>query len=117
MKLNLMTIHVADLAASLRFYHVLMGLPMVRRFSAKGIEIAMLGENDQPQLELIGDGAPAGNGAGLSVGLKTDDLDEAMAALKDQGVSFGEIISPGPYVRFALTRDPDGTTVQILEEA
>lgn len=117
MKLNLMTIHVADLETSLRFYHVLMGLPMISRFSAHGTEIAMLGENDQPQLELVGDGVSAGNGAGLSVGLKTDDLDEAMAALKDQGVSFGEIISPGPHVRFAFTRDPDGYTVQILEEA
>jgi lactoylglutathione lyase len=116
MKLNLITIHVADLAASLRFYHALMGLPVVSRFSAHGTEIAMLGESDQPRLELIGDGAPAGNGAGISIGLKTEDLEATMAALKDQGVSFGEIVSPGPHVRFTFTRDPDGTAVQVLEE-
>ena len=116
MRLNLTTIHVSDLDASLRFYHDTLGLPIVRQFQGGGGPIAMLGEEGQPQLELVGFGKPAeAVGRGLSIGFVVDDLDKPMAELAGKVPAFKGPVSPNPHVRFAFTADPDGYTVQLLE--
>ena len=99
-ELNLMTIHVADLEMSLWFYHALMGLPMGSRFSAHGTG----SDAWQERSAAWSRSATACRRATARVffGLKTDGLDEAMATLKDQDASLGEIISPGSHVRFAF---------------
>ena len=116
MRFNLATIHVSDFDASLHFYHDLLGLPIVRKFQGGSGPIAMLGQENQPQLELVGFGKPEGQvGAGLSIGFAVDNLDETMARLEGQVPPFKGPVSPNPHVRFAFTADPDGYTVQLLE--
>lgn len=48
------TLNVNDLEESLKFYHELLGLNVFSRFKAgEDTEIAMLGEEDKPKIELI----------------------------------------------------------------
>ena len=115
MKLNLFTLHVRNFEESLHFYHDLMGLPIAVQFVSGDTQIAMLGEQNQPQLELVGAGADAKASIGLSIGLLTEDLDRAMADLKGKVPEFEGPISPNPHIRFAFTKDPDGYIVQLLE--
>lgn len=118
MRLNLTTIHVSDFEASLHFYHDILGLPIVQQFPVGGSKIAFLGQEGQPQLEIIGFGKPEGKGQvglGFSIGILVEDLDKAMAELADKVPPFKGPVQPNPHTRFAFTTDPDGYTVQLFE--
>ena len=47
------TLPVKDLESSLAFYNGVLGIPINRKHSGNGIEMAMLGEENQPKIELI----------------------------------------------------------------
>lgn len=118
MRLNLISIHVSDFETSLHFYHDILGLPIVQQFPVGGSSIAFLGQAGQPQLEIIGFGKPEGKGPvglGVSIGMLVDDLDKTMAELADKVPPFKGPVQPNPHTRFAFTTDPDGYTVQLLE--
>ena len=49
-------------------------------------------------------------------GIATDDLDQAVAALKQQGVKFTqEIMKFGPRVKYTFFTAPDGVSVELLQ--
>ena len=119
MKFNHVTLSVADLEASVRFYKDIVGLEEQRRFSAgPGREIVFLGSGDT-QLELIGGANHNGAelGKGLSMGFVAESLENQIALLRDKGYETdGKIISPQPNVRFFFAKDPDGYAVQFIVE-
>jgi len=47
------TLHVSNFEKSLEFYHEVLGLPVCSRHGGGGMQIAMLGEQDQPKIELL----------------------------------------------------------------
>lgn len=112
------TLTVNDLEESLKFYRDLLGLKVCRRFGGPGSEIAMLGDEDKPKVELICSGKkPEGSAAGISVGFETESLEESLELMKKNG--FNDIVgplSPAPGVRFFFVKDPNGFTVQIVEQ-
>ena len=118
MKLCWITIRVANVETSLHFYHDILGLPVDSRRTMPGREMAMLGESDMPKVELMysEDGKP-GPGAGMTIGLNVDSLQNAMELMKSNGIPImGGPLSPNPHLSFILVKDPDGYTVQLVEQ-
>ena len=114
------TLHVRDLDASLRFYQEVVGLIVRRRFgAAPGSQMVFLGaEGDSAEIELISDGKdqPKDMGSDVSIGFDVKSLDDQIALVREKGVAItGGPVSPNPHVRFFFVKDPDGLTVQFVE--
>lgn len=112
------TLKVSNLDNSLKFYNEILGLPINSRHSGNGIELAMLGEESQPKIELIAN-ANTGNinpGSSISVGILVDSLKETVEFLKNKQIEVirGPIII-NPNTQFAFIHDPDGYEVQLVE--
>lgn len=113
------TLNVNDLEESLKFYHELLGLSVFSRFKAgEDTEIAMLGEEDKPKIELIDNkniDNPI-NAEGISIGFEVDSLDRTMKYLKDKGIAIERgPFSPNPSIRFFFINDPNGIDIQLVE--
>ena len=134
MTINWTTIHVKDMEASLAFYHGLLGLPVAGRMGVPGHdqrdwdfatkfgppehEIAMLGPQDGTKLELLCGGAPIEGpiGLGVSMGFTPDNMGDLLEKLAAAGYAIPEPMSPNPSLRFFFIKDPDGYTVQLVEQ-
>jgi lactoylglutathione lyase len=116
-KLCWVTLHVKDVDKSVAFYNGLLGLPICSRTEFPGGELAMLGAEDMPKVEVISQGeVPEKRGRGVSVGIEVGLLEEAMEKLKQAGVPvLRGPISPNPHLRFFFAEDPDGYEVQFVE--
>lgn len=119
MKFIFATIHVKDLENSIRFYETVIGLRLVRRFpGGPQTEIAFLADGPA-ELELICDkGAklPACQG-GPSLGFSVENLDMAMEDMKRQDVAIvSGPFQPNPATRFFFIQDPDGISLEIIEQ-
>lgn len=112
------TIQVSDLDESIKFYTEFMGLGPVARMGNEEHRVVMLGENGKTKLELINEDRPlpAGVGVGVSVGFAPENLDEMISRLADAGIPAIGPISPTPDIRFFFVKDPDGYTVQLVEQ-
>ena len=112
------TIHVKDMEKSLAFYRDVVGLDLKRRFGgAQGPEMAFLGGNGG-EVELISDGSgrEAQIGSDISIGFEVDSLGDKLASVRETGVEItGGPVQPSPSVRFFFVKDPDGLTVQFVE--
>ena len=118
MKFLWCTLHVKSLEASLHFYQDVVGLDVRRRFGAKpGPLFAFLG-GEGSEIELIEDGrgSPCEYGKDISLGFEVKNLDEAMAFVKEKGISVHSgPVQPNPHVRFFFVQDPDGLQIQFVE--
>ena len=112
------TIQVADLEKSIKFYSELLGLGPIARMGSAEHRVVMLGKNGNTKLELINEDKPLpeGLGVGVSVGFAPENLDEMISRLADAGVPAIGPISPTPDIRFFFIKDPDGYTVQLVEQ-
>ena len=112
------TLNICNMEESLKFYHDLLGLNIFSRFSAGDVEIAMLGKEDKPKIELMCNKHTKieNKGKGISIGFEVDSLDETMAFLQKNNVSVTKgPFSPNPRIRFFFVSDPDGFEVQLVE--
>ena len=118
MTINWTTIHVADIEKSLAFYNGLLGLPVAGRMGVPGHEIVMLGPDEGTKLELISTGEPAPEhpGQGVSMGFTPDNMGELLDKLAAAGVAIPAPMSPNPTLRFYFIQDPDGYTIQLVEQ-
>jgi predicted enzyme related to lactoylglutathione lyase len=102
-KLRTIAVRVNDMDNACRFYQKVLGFELRFRdgdrwaqFEAGGAGIALAGKDEQP-----GDNSVALN-------IKVEDMDAAIARLRESGVAIVEGPTVGPHeVRCAL-RDPDG---------
>jgi lactoylglutathione lyase len=118
MMINFVTIHVADIEGSIKFYNRVLGLQLSRRFSPRpGMEIAFMGGSGV-QVEFIHDGlVPPYKGAGISLGFYVADIEQALALLKENQV---EIVS-GPHVmksgvKLLNARDCNGVELGFVQQ-
>lgn len=112
------TLNVANLENSLKFYHNILGLPISSRHGGNGIELAMLGEDHKPQIELLCSSKVTDiqSGFGISIGIEVDSLEETIEYLNSKGISIIRgPISPNAYTSFIFVSDPDGYEVQLVE--
>jgi lactoylglutathione lyase len=110
------TIYVKDIEASIRFYKEIAGMPVTRRFSEPGAELAFLGDDDT-KIELIQGKFEPHNGGGVSIGVRVDDLEEKMAFIEQRGIKLHSgPFAPSPRTRFFFVSDPDGMLVQFVEQ-
>ena len=119
MKFMWTTLPVSDLEASIKFYSEFMGLGPVARMGVPAHQVAMLGEDGQTKLELIyepGKAIPEAPGGLISMGYAPDDLDAFMAKAAQAGIPAVGPIYPSPDIRFFFIKDPDGYTVQLVEQ-
>jgi lactoylglutathione lyase len=114
------TINCTDLEKSVGFYTEVVGLTVARRFKAgPESEIVFLKGREGSEIELI---YHKGNTAktpkeGISIGFTFDSLDTAIenAAKKGVPVAQGPVVMPN--AKFCFVKDPDGVTVQFVEQA
>jgi lactoylglutathione lyase len=118
MKIDFVTIHVADIERSVEFYHRVLGMQVSRRFSPRpGMEIAFMG-GAGTQLELIHDDKAAPfQGSGISLGFYVTDMDRTVAHLKESGVE----ILHGPVamkngVKLLSARDLNGLDLGFVQQ-
>ena len=118
MKFTWTTIRVRDLDKSLAFYHDLLGLPLQERFGPPGHEIAMLGPEEGTKLELLCEDQPLPESPApcLSMGFAPENMAQLLADLEKAGRPVSPPMSPNPTLRFYFMQDPDGYTVQLVEE-
>ena len=118
MKFCWCTVGVRDMAASLKFYQEVVGLPVSRRFAAgPGMEICFLGEGET-KVELIcgaNHKAPV-NPEGISLGFEVKSVDEMIKLIKEKGLAVaGGPFQPDPRIKFFYVKDPDGVSIQFVE--
>ena len=118
MLINFISIHVADIDRSIKFYNRVLGMQVSRRFSPRpGMEIAFMGGSGT-QLEFIHDETvPAYNGKGISLGFYVADMEQTLAMLRENEV---EIVS-GPQVmkngvKLLAARDINGVDLGFVEQ-
>ena len=119
MKFIFATLHVKNLEESIRFYETVTGMKLARRFPAgPRTEIAFMADGPA-EIELIcsADAEPFLYGDCPSLGLSVENLDEALAHMKDLGVEIVRgPVQPNPGTRFFFIHDPDGVNLEIIEK-
>ena len=118
MKFCWCTITVNDLDASIKFYQEIVGLSVTRRFSAGGgTEIAFLGDGGT-EVELLYNPKAKAPGVieGISLGFEVDSVDKMIDFVQSKGI---KVVSgptqPNPHVKFFFVKDPNGVSIQFVE--
>ncbi len=103
---------VTDINRSIEFYTQRLGLQEEQRNSnwaeitAGGMRIGLNGSGQE---------SPAGDGGAVIAFEPQGGLNEAVAELREQGVTFAGEISEHPWGRIATFKDPDGNDLQLYE--
>ena len=105
---------------SKKFYCDTIGLKVKTEFSPRpGMRICFLdgGPVDYELIENVEDGDEQPFNKRVSVGFRVDALDAKIEALKNKGITpITGPIQPSPDIRFIFISDPDGMTVQLVEQ-
>jgi predicted enzyme related to lactoylglutathione lyase len=118
MKFNVATVYVKDMEKSIAFYRDVLGMKLQsRRQGGGGNELAFLGEEDQPQIELVCSADSGNTGyAGFSLGFSVEDMDTALDAVKAKGYETVGMMQPNPSVKIAHIYDPNGITISFIQQ-
>lgn len=118
MKFCWCTIKVNSMEESLKFYEEIIGLSVSRRFEAgPGMEISFLTDGEV-EIELIHDRnhKVINNIEGISLGFKVQSIDEMTKYIKEKGLEIESgPIQPNPHTRFFFVKDPNGVSIQFVE--
>jgi predicted enzyme related to lactoylglutathione lyase len=103
---------VQDMERAVRFYRDTLGLELQRQeddwaeLDANGVQIGLNAKDSE---------TPGPEGGAVVAFQPEDDLEEAVARLRDQGVDFAGDVSEHPWGRIAALHDPDGNSLQLYE--
>lgn len=118
MKFCWCTIMVNNMEESLKFYEEIVGLSLNRRFAAgPGMDLSFLGAGGT-EVELIFDPKhkAAGNTDGISLGFEVKSVDEKIEFIKGKGLAVERgPIQPNPHIKFFFVKDPNGVSIQFVE--
>ena len=118
MKFCWVTLPVKDLEKSLHFYHEILGLKIHHRQDGPMVSLVMLGDHEQPKIELIqgSNRKDQAFSSDITIGFEVKSLDEALEYMKSHQIKVSRgPIAPNPHIRFAYVIDPDGYEVQLVE--
>ncbi len=118
MKFQWTTIQVTNLDNSLKFYKDLLGMKIAKVIEGGNHQIVMLGEDDDAKIELIpiSTASRENLGNGVSIGIAFKQLDDLVEKIKSKNIPVVGPITPMPDIRFFFVNDPDGYTIQLLDE-
>lgn len=118
MKFQWTTIQVTNLDNSLKFYKDLLGMKIARVIEGGNHQIVMLGEDDDAKIELIpiSTASKENLGNSVSIGIAFKQLDDLVEKIKSKNIPVVGPITPMPDIRFFFVNDPDGYTIQLLDE-
>lgn len=118
MKFQWTTIQVTNLDNSLKFYKDLLGMKIARVIEGGNHQIVMLGEDDDAKIELIpiSTASKENLGNGVSIGIAFKQLDDLVEKIKSKNIPVVGPITPMTDIRFFFVNDPDGYTIQLLDE-
>lgn len=108
-------LEVSDLEKSLAFYRDIVGMPLLRMGSGPvGAQMAFLGEEGKPMLELLWKGRQVTSvpDAGIALGFFVESAEDVIH--RAGGDAQGPI-PMGPEKQFYYIHDPDGYRVQLIE--
>jgi len=112
------TITVENMDDSLKFYQEIVGLPISRRFKAgAGVEISFLGEGET-KVELVcnPNHRATGKSEGISLGFEVESVDQMIEVIKEKGLEVESgPFQPNPHIKFFHVKDPNGVSIQFVE--
>ena len=118
MRFNWVSLMVGNLDESVAFYTQFLNLEISAKFGNGELQIVMLGKAEEPKVELIFDPnrKVENPGQGVSIGLEIDDLDGLVELLKKSGKKVIGPRTPNDHIRYFFVKDPDGYTIQLVEQ-
>lgn len=117
MKFTFATLHITNMDKSIGFYNGLLGLEVLRRTKTNDGELAFLGVEGQPNLELVFSPRNVGDMAGFSIGIEVESLEEATQMMEENGYPLKSgPISPAPGVTFSFFTGPDGEEIELIQQ-
>lgn len=115
MHMKHVTLRVKNLEQSIKFYEMITGLTVHRRFNADLAEIAFMTNGEgETEIELLQ--VPQGQtfeGKGMFICFETDKLDEMHQLAKNRGLNPSPIQYPGDETNYFYVYDPDGVSIQL----
>lgn len=118
MKLMHITIQTNNFDTELQFYQQIVGLTVQHEMNVNGRHLVFLSGNGETNIELIDNpqAVSAGN-ENLSLGFKTENVEDKRNELLSLGYEVSEMISPMPQAKFFFVKDPAGVTLQFMGDA
>ncbi len=116
MKFLHVTIQTNKFNEEVTFYEKYVGLTIQTDMRPSGRNMVFLADSEnETNIEIIENpNAPVINNENISIGFKTDNLEEKRNQLSADRFNVTEIISPMPQVKFFFTNDPAGMKVQFM---
>ncbi|MGF6376786.1 lactoylglutathione lyase [Clostridiales Family XIII bacterium PM5-7] len=115
------TLHVKNLDVSIKFYEEILGLKVERRFQAgPGMEIGFLvSQGTDTRIELIQEAADEQSVVPpkVSMGFLTEDVEKKKEEMQAAGYQPTEIYKPNPSTQYFFIKDPDGLSIQFVQES
>lgn len=111
------TIHTADLDASVAFYQDIARLQVVSDRRPGAPMVFLANQKGETEIELIE--TPSGQaytGSGLAIGFYTENVANEHERLAGLGLEPTDIISPAPGVQFFFVKDPSGVQIPLMKE-
>ncbi|AEV27907.1 putative ring-cleavage extradiol dioxygenase [Sphaerochaeta pleomorpha str. Grapes] len=119
MKFCWSTLTVSDMATSLSFYKEIVGLEIDNQMQVgNGTQIVFLGKGET-KVELICHGGKKETDMGkdISLGFEVPSLDKQLALVQEKGIAVTSgPFQPNPFIRFFYVSDPDGLSIQFVEQ-
>jgi lactoylglutathione lyase len=120
MKFCWCTITVQNMEDSLKFYQEIVGLSINRRFAVgPAVEISFLGDGEgETKVELICSSShqAKNNIENISLGFEVESVDEKIKFIKEKGLEVDSgPYQPNPHIRFFFVKDPNGVSIQFVE--
>ena len=123
------TMRVADIERSLRFYRDILNLTVAAVYRTAETHVVMMGPGGDsedpsdadpghgPYIELLHDGSGTEGGGSdrMTIGLEVPSLEEITTHLERHDVPVRGPIVVSPALRFAFAEDPDGFSIQFVE--
>ncbi|MGL5647250.1 MAG: VOC family protein [Clostridium sp.] len=117
MRYKLNTINVKNLAESIKFYEDVLDMKVIREISpSKDVKIAFLKGIEEGVIELIEGKKFLNEEGNISLGFDVDNIDETIKKLNHFNVKLlGEPIEIGNDTKILFAKDPNGVTLEFLE--
>jgi catechol 2,3-dioxygenase-like lactoylglutathione lyase family enzyme len=106
------TIMISDMAKAIAFYRDGLGLELVKQYGPEWAELAAPGV--RIGLHPGGKKPLADHPRHISIGLEVEDIDAAIAELRDRGIKIGDA-KRDKGLRLADLTDPDGNPLYLCE--